>query len=59
MKQILNESLQSLQIAILTPLGVKMHRLASKESIVIPANYVSQMIKNLQKRRMVKVSDYK
>jgi len=59
MKQILNESLQSLQVALKTPIGVKMHRLASKESIVIPATYVSDMIKNLQRRRLLKVTDYK
>lgn len=59
MKQIINECLQSLQLCLLTPEGAKMYRLEPQQSIVVPASFLSKMAKNLQRRRMIKISDYK
>jgi hypothetical protein len=59
MKQIINECLQALQVCLVTPEGNKMYRLEPRQSVVVPASYLSKMIKNLQRRRMVKVSDYR
>lgn len=59
MKHIINECLQSLQLCFITPEGNKMYRLEPQQSVVIPASYISKMVKNLHRRRMIKVSDYR
>lgn len=58
MKQVINESLQSLQILFLTNRGPVMYRLTPGESIVVPEAYISNMVKKLQRRKMIKVNNY-
>lgn len=57
MKTLINESLQNLQICILKPGQNEIIRLRPRESISIPASQVSQMAKNLAKRKLIKIVD--
>ena len=59
MKLIANDSLQGLEIYLNTPKGFKSIWLVPGETYVIPEGYITKQIKNLQHRKMVRVTDYK
>jgi hypothetical protein len=55
MKTIRNEALQRLELYLDTDRGSKRVWLMPKETIVVPASYLSGQIKNLTERRILKV----
>lgn len=57
-KIIRNESLQTLEVYLNTPQTIKCVLFKAGEAKVIPADYISQQIKKLIKRRMISVSNY-
>lgn len=56
MKLITNNSLQAFTIFLLTEKGTKEKRLAPKESIAVPENYLSAQVQTLHKRRILKIT---
>lgn len=58
MKRIVNESLQTLSVYLITDIGVKTYLLRPKEVKVVPESFISQHILKLQKRRMLSVQNY-
>lgn len=55
MKRIKNESVTGKQIVLKTPRGPKTVWLAPKEDVVVPETYITTTIKNLAKRRVLRV----
>lgn len=50
-----NESLQSLEIYVMTPNGPKTYWLSPNEIVTLPEDFVSEQIKILSARRMLKL----
>ncbi len=57
-KIIRNESLQALEVYLNTPQALKCFVFKAGEAKVVPAEYISEQIKKLVKRRMISVSKY-
>ena len=55
MKTIINESLQTFQLCLLTPGGNQMVTLGPRKSMTIHESELSQMILNLAARKIVKI----
>ena len=55
MKSIKNDSLQSLEIFLITEDGPKTYWLKPKELISVPAGYLSDQVKNLHSRRIIRI----
>lgn len=55
MKRIKNDSLQAFFIYLNTDEGIKDRWLQPRESIVVPDEYITQQLKNLHNRRLIKI----
>ena len=55
MKSIKNDSLQALEIFLITEDGRKTYWLKPKELINVPSGYLSDQIKNLHSRRVIRI----
>ena len=55
MRRVKNDSLQSREIYLLTEKGPQTYWLRSKEVISVPSHYISDQIKNLGDRRILKI----
>ncbi len=55
MKYIKNESLQRLELYLTTENGTERVWIMPKEVLAVPANSLSEQVKNLSKRRMLKI----
>lgn len=55
MRTIINESLQTFQICLLSPKGNQLVTLGPKKSMTIKQSEISQMILNLARRKIVKI----
>lgn len=55
MKNIKNDSLQALEIFFITEEGPKTYWLKPKETISVPPSYLSDQIKNLYSRRVIRI----
>ncbi len=55
MKNIKNDSLQALEVFLLTEEGPKSYWLKPKEVISVPSGYVSDQITNLCSRRILRI----
>jgi hypothetical protein len=55
MKSITNDSFQGFEIHFRTPKGVTSHWLKPNETIVVPTNYITSQIKNMQQMRLLRV----
>lgn len=58
MKAITNESLQTLEVFVRTPVGLKSYVLQPQAVKVIPEDSITDNILKLQKRRMLSVQNY-
>ena len=57
MKLVKNDSLQSFTVSFQTEKGITTKWLQPGESILVPAKYITQQIKTLQRRRIFKISN--
>lgn len=57
MKRIKNDSLQTFVIYLMTETGEKEMYMKPKDSIVVPQSYITEQVKNLQKRRLFKITN--
>jgi len=57
MKAITNQSLQSWQIFFQTQKGVESYRLKPRKSVVVPESYISDQIKTMVRRRLLKITN--
>ena len=57
MKVVKNDSLQTLTVYFSTEKGCKERYMKPGESIVVPANYITEQIKTLHRRRIFKISN--
>jgi hypothetical protein len=57
MKRIQNDSLQTFAIYLMTESGEKELYLRPKDSIVVPQSYITEQVKNLQRRRLFKITN--
>jgi len=57
MKVITNQSLQSWQIFFQTQKGVESYRLKPRKSVVVPESYISDQIKTMVRRRLLKITN--
>lgn len=57
MKKIKNDSLQGLEIYLRTEVGVQSHWITPKQTIAVPDFYITDQVRNLQRRRMVKITN--
>ena len=55
MTGIKNESLQGLELYVLTPNGSKTYWLEPNATITLPTEYISEQIKVLHARRMIRL----
>jgi len=55
MKKIKNEAVTGKMIILKTPQGPKGVWLSPKEEVVVPESYLSTTIKNLQKRKILRI----
>jgi len=53
--KITNISGQGMEIYVSTPEGSDSHWLAPRSHILVPASYVTEQIRNLQKRRILRI----
>lgn len=54
-KTIINESLQTFQICLLSPKGNQLVTLGPRKSMVVNQSEISQMVLNLARRKIVKI----
>ena len=57
MKQIKNDSLQSISVFFNTEKGCKEKWLTPGESVVVPESYITEQIKTLHRRRIFKITN--
>ena len=57
MKQITNVSLQSWSLPLRTPEGIKEYYLTPKQSIKIPASYITEHIVRYQQRNLIAIKN--
>ena len=57
-KLIKNESLQGLELHLATSNGVKTHWLAPQEFLVVPANWLTPSVINLNKYNLLRITNY-
>lgn len=57
MKSITNTSIQSFEIYLDTRKGAEVYWLKPQETIVVPTNYLTEQIRTLIKRRILRVSN--
>jgi hypothetical protein len=57
MKSITNDSLQGFEIHFRTPKGNTTKWLKPKETIVVPASYITEQVKNMQRMRLLRVKN--
>ena len=55
MKTLINESLQTFQICLLSPGENRMITLGPKKSVQVKESEISQMVLNLVKRKIIKI----
>jgi hypothetical protein len=55
MKTIINESLQTFQICLLSPKGNRLVALGPRKSMTVKQTEISQMVLNLARRKIVKI----
>ena len=58
MKRIKNESFQSFTIFLNTNKGCTEHWLQPGKSVVVPAAYITEQIKTMASRRLLKIESY-
>jgi len=56
-KIIRNDSLQTLEVYLLTPNGIKSFLFQPNDAKVVPASYITEQVKKLQKRRLLTVTN--
>ena len=57
MKTIINQSMQAFEIYFTTEKGAETYWLTPDEYITIPTHYISDQIKNLVERRLIKIQE--
>jgi len=57
MKLVKNDSLQAFTIYFSTEKGAKEKWIAPGESILVPASYITEQLRTLQRRRMFKITN--
>ena len=55
MKSITNNSFQGFEIHLKTPKGITSHWLKPNDTVVVPVNYITSQIKNMQQMRLLRV----
>ena len=55
MKSITNDSLQRLEVYFSTNIGTKRRWIKPKQTLVVPATYISKQVKTLSDRRMISI----
>jgi hypothetical protein len=57
MRTVTNQSLQSFQVFFSTPSGVQSYRIKPKKSIVVPESYLTDQVKTMAKRKLLKITN--
>lgn len=57
-KVIKNDSVQGLELHLVTSQGVKTFWLQPDSFLVVPSNYLTPTVLNLAKRQLLKISNY-
>jgi hypothetical protein len=57
MKSITNKSLQSFSIFFQTEKGPQSFRLKPRKTVVVPETYISDQIRTMARRRLLKISN--
>jgi hypothetical protein len=57
MKIITNRSLQAWSLPLRTPAGVKMHYLTPRDSVQVPASYITDHVLRFQERRLITIKN--
>lgn len=57
MKTITNQSLQSWEIFFQTQKGCESYRIKPRKSVVVPESYITDQIKTMARRRLLKVTN--
>jgi hypothetical protein len=56
-KVIRNDSLQTLEVYLLTPKGLKSYLFQPHDAKIVPASFITEHVKKLQKRRLITISN--
>ena len=56
-KTIRNDSLQTLEVYLMTPSGIKSYLFHPNDVKVVPSSFITEQVKKLQKRRLLTVTN--